>query len=129
MHRPPTRKQAHAWLSPIRKALQEILTGEVDTYRGHVITEIKWAGNEVARVDHAINGFVSMMARANPEHDLSALKNVSRKLEYGIMLTEGEVYKALGSLISCEDIIIKIPREKLLDWARTEQISIAMQGV
>ena len=55
--KPPTRKQARAWLAPIRKALTEMLSGEVDSHRGYAITRIHHADNDFARIDHAINGF------------------------------------------------------------------------
>ena len=51
-NKPPTRAQAKAWLAPIRKAFSEMLTGEVDAYRGYAITRIHHADNDFARIDH-----------------------------------------------------------------------------
>ena len=131
MLKPPTRKQARAWLSPITKALNELKTGEVDCVRGYPITQIRWAGNEIARVDHAINGFVSLLDRINTQLDTKHLASLANKLTNGIMLTQKEIDWALLVVRSAEDYIIKVPRNRLIDFARTEMIyqEITQQGL
>lgn len=62
-HKPPTRKQAKAWLAPIRRAMAELKSGEVDAHRGYVITRLNPSDTDFARIDHCINGFTAMMDR------------------------------------------------------------------
>ena len=50
-NKPPSRKQMQAWLDPIRKAMAEIRTGEIDAYRGYPITRIHHAFALIRRVE------------------------------------------------------------------------------
>lgn len=125
--KPPTRKQAKAWLAPIRKAFNEMLTGEVDSYRGYAITRIHHADNDFARVDHAINGFLALIERLLPDFDISAIKRVSNKLENGILLEAKEVHECLALLAQCEDLLIKFRRADLVDAANTEMTRIEFE--
>lgn len=128
MHRPPTRKQAKAWISPLHRALSSLLKGEVDTVEDNPVFEIKWAGNPVARIDHSLNGFVAIMRRMNPEAPVSSIEGLAEKLTQGSLLTEEEVYAALNELNQAETEIIKHSRKQLMDWVQTEQISCALQA-
>jgi len=125
--RPPTRKQAEAWLAPIRRAFNEMLTGELDVHRGYAITRIHWADEDFARVDHCINGFVAMLTRLAPAFDVSQMTKVSKKLENGVLLECSEVEACFATLAACEDLLITFPREALIDAAKVEQISIEME--
>lgn len=118
--KPPTRKQAQALLSPIRKALIEIKSGEVDSHRGYAITRLHHADNDFARVDFCINGFTAMLDRLAPDFDTRPLKVVSRKLANGVLLTVPEID-------ACESLLITFSRQQLKDAALTEQINIEME--
>ena len=125
-NKPPTRAQAKAWLAPIRKAFSEMLTGEVDAYRGYAITRIHHADNDFARIDHAANGFTALIERLMPDFDISAIKRVSKKLENGILLEAAEVHECLAMLKQCENRLIKFRRADLVDAANTEMVNIEM---
>jgi hypothetical protein len=125
--KPPTRKQAKAWLEPIRKAFREIQTGEVDSHRGYAITRIHWADEYFARVDHCINGFVALIKRLMPEFDVAALDRVSRKLTNGVLLTHEEVEACFAAINRCEDRLIEFKRSQLMDAALTEQVNIELE--
>lgn len=125
--KPPTRKQANAWLAPIRKAFNEMKSGEVDSYRGYAITRIHHADNDFARVDHAINGFVALIERLLPDFDISAIKRVSKKLENGVLLFPAEVHECLAILARCEDKLIRFRRFELIDAANTEMVVIELE--
>jgi hypothetical protein len=127
--KPPTRKQAKAWLEPIRKAFREIQTGEVDSHRGYAITRIHWADEDFARVDHCINGFVALINRLMPDFEVGALDRVSRKLTNGILLTHKEVEACFATINRCEDRIIGFTRDRLVDAARTEQVNIELERI
>lgn len=124
--RPPTRAQARAWLAPIRKALTEILSGEVDSHRGYAITRIHHADNDFARIDHAANGFVALIERLMPAFDVSPIKRISKKLENGILLEAKEVHACLETLKRCENDLLKFSRADLVDAANTEMVKIEM---
>lgn len=125
--KPPTRKQAQAWLAPIRKAFVEMLSGEVDSYRGYAITRIHHADNDFARIDHAINGFVALIERLMPDVDIGSIRKVSKKLENGVLLEAAEVHDCLALLKRCEDRLIKFRRCDLTDAANTEMVRIEIE--
>lgn len=125
--KPPTRKQARAWLAPIRKAMTEMLSGEVDSHRGYAITRIHHADNDFARIDHAANGFCALIERLMPDFDISAIKRLSKKLEAGILLEAKEVHECLALLKHCEDVLIKFRRFELVEAANVEMINIELE--
>lgn len=125
--KPPTRKQAQAWLAPIRRALLDLRTGEIDAYRGYAITRIHWADDDFARVDHAINGFVALIERLMPDLDLGPLRRVSKKLESGVLLTLAEVNSCLALLEPVENRLMSFRRCDLVDAANTEMVSIELE--
>lgn len=125
--KPPTRKQARAWLAPIRKAFNEIRTGEVDSFRGYAITRIHHADNDFARVDHAINGFLALFDRLAPDFDTSAMRKVSKKLEHGVLIEFHEVDACFATLNACEDLLITFKRADLIDASQTEMIGIELE--
>ena len=125
--KPPTRKQVQAWLAPIRKALSEIRTGEVDAYRGYAITRIHHADNDFARVDHAINGFVALMDRLLKDIDAICMKKVSAKLGAGILLELQEVEACIALLKTVEDKLMSFTRAQLVDAANIEMINIELE--
>lgn len=126
--KPPTRKQARAWLAPIRNAFREIRTGEVDTVRGYAVTTITWDRDDTpARVDHCINGFAAMLERLAPEFDIGPMRKVSKKLENGILLTVEDVDACFALLNACEDLLLTFSRQQLKGAALTEQINIEME--
>lgn len=125
-NKPPTRKQARAWLDPIRNAFNEIKSGEVDSYRGYAITRIHWTDEDFARVDFCINGFTAMLDRLVPEFDSGPMKRVSRKLSNGVLLTHDEVEACFVVLNRCEDMLIKHKRADLIAASVSEQINIEL---
>ena len=126
-NKPPTRKQARAWLDPIRKAFNEIKTGEVDSHRGYAITRIHHADNDFSRIDHAINGFVALIERLMPDFDVATIKRVSKKLENGVLIEPIEVQQSLALLKHCEDRLIKFTRQALSEAANIEMINIEFE--
>ena len=126
-HKPPTRKQMQAWLAPIRKALAEIRTGEVDAYRGYPITRIHHADNDFARVDHALNGFLALITRLMPDYSVTPLQRLSKKLENGVLLSLEEVTECGVLLNAIEDKLLIFTRAQLKDAADLEMICIELE--
>lgn len=126
-NKPPTRKQARAWLAPIRKALVEMRSGEVDAVRGYAITRIHHHDNDFARVDHAINGFSGLITRLMPDLDLTPITRLSKKLEAGILLEIHELDAAHRLLDTVEDRLITFTRSALTAAANTEMTVIELE--
>ena len=125
--KPPTRSQAQAWLAPIRKAFNEMRTGEVDSVRGYAITRIHWKDEDYARVDHCINGFLALFARLAPGFDTSAMRKVSKKLEHGVLIEYHEVDACFVTLNACEDLLLTFKRADLIEASQVEMINIEME--
>lgn len=121
--KPPTRKQAKTWLAPIRDAIAEMRTGEVDAIRGYAVTRLH-TGDDYARIDYCINGFVALIERLMPHVDLFALEALSVRLEKGIPLTLKLLDSCAAILKVVEDNLITIARRDLIDAANLEQIII-----
>jgi hypothetical protein len=121
--KPPSRKQAKTWLSPIRDAIAEMRTGEVDAIRGYAVTRLH-TGDDYARVDWCINGFIALIERLMPDVDLSALEMLSKRLDNGIPLTLELLDSCAAVLNTVETRLIHIPRQVLLDAALAEQVVI-----
>lgn len=126
-HKPPTRAQARAWLAPIRKALAEMRSGEVDAVRGYAITRIHHRDHDFARIDHAINGFVGLITRLMPDLDLTPMTRLSKKLEAGILLELHELDAAQRLLQIVEDRLITFTRSALTAAANTEMTVIELE--
>lgn len=124
--KPPTRKQAQAWLAPIRAALAEIRTGSVDAIRGYPVTRLH-TGDDYARTDWAINGFVALIDRLMPDLDTATLRRLAKKLELGTPLHLADVDACTGLLHQVETRLIKLPRQTLIDAALVEQINIELE--
>ena len=124
---PPTRKQAQAWLAPIRRALNQMRQGEIDSHRGYAITRLHHADNDFARVDHCINGFVALIDRLMPALDTGPLKRVSKKLETGVLLAAAELDDCFALLNTVENRLLTYTRSQLKDAALTEQINIEFE--
>lgn len=116
-----------AWLDPIRNALAEIRTGEVDSYRGYPITRIHHADNDFARVDFAVNGFMALISRLMPEYDLSPMRRLSKKLENGVLLNLAEVNECGALLNEIELRLLKFTRAELKDAADIEMTRIEIE--
>ena len=118
------RKRIKAWLDPIRKAVKQLRTGEIDAYRGYAVTRIPHIDNDLARVDFVINGFTGMLDRVAPTIGTPHLKSVSKKLATGVMLMPHEVEACFVELNACEDLLCKLSPATLKDAAHTEMIAI-----
>lgn len=124
--KPPTRMQARQWLKPIRDAFAQMRTGEVDSIRGYAVTRLH-TGDDYARIDFCINGFVGMIERVMPDLCIEPMKSVSRKLEAGVPLVIQDLETCAAILNECEDRLITITRQALIDASVTEQINIEIE--
>ena len=124
--RPPSRAKAKAWLEPIRSALTEIKGGEVECDEDGVpVPRIRWAGEEPARIEYCLNGFVGMIGRVCPEADISPMRILADKLGDDVPLTGEEVDACFVLLNRVEDALLTFTVEQLKDFAAIEQTRIA----
>ena len=126
-HRPATKKQIESWLAPITRALSELRTGYVDTYRGYAVTRIKPNDPDFARIDWCINGFLALLDRLQPEIDLSPMRRVSSKLTHGVLLQPEEIDACLALLKPIAEGLRHFTRAQLKDAANTEMVRIEFE--
>ncbi len=126
--KPPTRKQAQSWLSPIRNALTELRSGNVDAIRGYPVTRLH-TGDDYARIDWCINGFVALIDRLMPALDTGPLRRLAKKLELGTPLRMEDIDACAGLLHAVEGGLLKLPRQTLIDAALIEQINVELERI
>ena len=122
-----TRRQAQAWLRPIRKALREISeTGEVQTVQGYAVTRLH-TGDDYARVDYCLAGFRALMQRLWPEMDCSALSKIEKRLAAGVMLEQGDLVACFALLNETERRMMKRTVAEVKSAVMAEQIVIELE--
>lgn len=120
-----TRRQARAWLDPMRRCFAQIQSGEVDSIRGYPVTRMG-SLDTYERVDWCICGFKSLIARLCPEINVQPLENVEKKLAAGVPLFADEVTAAMGTIKRCENALIRHSAKAVKDAVLTEQINIEL---
>ena len=120
-----TRRQVTGWLLPIRAALKEMLSGEVDSIKGYAVTRLH-NGDEYERVDYCLAGFSGVLCRIFPEIDLSPLTRLQKRLAAGAPVTEKEIHAALAFLKSIETPMIKQDWHHIKSCLTTEMLSIEL---
>ena len=123
-----TRRQVDGWFLPIRRALNEMLTGEVDAIRGYAVTRLH-NGDEYERVDWCMAGFVGVLSRIFPAIDLSPMTKLQRMLAAGTPIHAEDVHKALALLKSLETPLIKEDWHRVKSCLTTEMIAIELQDL
>ena len=123
-----TRRQVDGWFLPIRRALNEMLTGEVDAIRGYAVTRLH-NGDEYERVDYCLAGFVGVLSRIFPDIDLSPMTKLQRLLASGTPIHAADVHKALALLKSLETPLVKEDWHRIKACLTTEMIAIELQDI
>lgn len=124
--RPPHRARLKRWLEPIRKAFAEMRTGEMLAVKGYPVTSLH-TGDDLARIDHCINGFVALINRLFPDFSTAALTSMAKKLELGILLEERDIDACDDLIDEIEERMIKLKLGQLIDAALTEQIALSFE--
>lgn len=123
-----TRREAQAWLHPIRAAFAQMLAGEADAIRGFAVTRLH-SGDDYARTDQCIAGFRCLLRRLMPDLDASPLLQVEIKLRRRQMLQPEELLACIPLFKTAEDRLIKCIKADVLAAAQTEQIAIEMEAM
>ena len=96
-----TRRQARAWLAPMRAALRAMRAGEVDAVRGYPVTRMNLRDDYV-RIDFCIAGFRGLIERLEIAVDLTPLATIEKRLAAGVLFTVASIDHALASLRQVE---------------------------
>ena len=124
-----TRRQAQAWLLPMRQCFRQILnTGETDAIRGYAVTKLH-ASDDYARIDYCCAGFRGLMDRLCPHIDSDPLRRIEQRFATGAPLTDGLLTDALRMLRLVEDDLIRHSVAEVKDAVLTEQILIEMDEI
>ena len=121
-----TRRQARAWLLPMRKCLRQIrATGEADSIRGYAVTRLH-ASDDYARIDYCAAGFRALMERICPHIDTAPLLRIEQRLAAGVPLEVEHIDASLRMLMAVENNLIKHSVEEVKEAVMIEQILIEM---
>lgn len=127
-NKPLERRRVQSFMSPITRAFNQMMTGEVDAdaTTDQAITRLAHK-DEWEAIDACINGFVAAMERLLPDVDMDILRWVSSDLRKGRLMKEKKVVAAKRKLKEIEDRMIKCTWQQVLDATQTTQIEIAME--
>lgn len=120
-----TRRQAQAWLAPMRRCFADMKSGECDSIRGYAVTRMDH-NDDYARIDWCIAGFRALLDRLCPEIDSAPLSRVEKKLAAGTPLTVAEIDAALAILKTCETALLRHSVAAVKSAVLTEQIVIEL---
>ena len=122
-----TRRQARAWLSPMRRAFHAMRAGEIDAVRGYPVTRLH-EQDDYVRIDYAIAGFRGIIERLQIPVDLDPLFAIEKRLAAGVLLDVRGIDEALALLHTVEDELIRFSREEVKHAVLTEQVAIEFEA-
>ena len=122
-----TRRQAQAFLAPMRRAINEMRSGEVDAVQGYAITRLPTHG--YARLDHCLAGTSAFLERLAPQIDCTPLTRIEKKLAHGTPLTMAELSACQAVLRQIEDALVRMDRRAVQDALVTTQIAIEVEAL
>lgn len=122
-----TRRQACAWLAPMRKCFVEMQAGFSPAARGYPVTRLNERDNWV-RTDYCIAGFAGLIHRLFPDLDLSPLERVRKRLAAGVLVSQADLQECLRLLGQTENRLITVTVPALRSAVRTEEIAIELEA-
>ena len=123
-----TRRQAQAWLAPMRKCINDMRSGFSDAARGYAVTRLH-EGDDYVRVDYCIAGFQALIGRLFPNQSVQHMETIRKRLASGVLVSQATLEGALRELREVEDLLITVSRLDLQSAVLTEQISIEMGAI
>lgn len=123
-----TRRQARAWLAPMRAALRQMRAGEVDAVRGYPVTRMN-PRDDYVRIDFCIAGFRGLIERLQIRVDLAPLAAIEKRLAAGILLDVRGIDHALAMLHTVEDALIGFSKAEVKHAVLTEQVNIELEAL
>ena len=131
LQRRPHIIQVHRTFAPIYELLRELRNGEAQTVQGRLVMR-DW-GSDLIEVAPALDGWVCCSQRIvegeSLKIDLRPLQRLQRHIANGVMLTLEMIDAAESVTEACERAYTQIPRERLIDYSRTEMIAIELDSL
>lgn len=122
-----TRRQARAWLDPMRRTFREMAaTGAVDSVKGYAVTRLH-DRDDYVRIDFATAGFRALMSRLWPALECAALHRIEKRLAAGLMIEREDLTAALVLLNDVERRLMKKTVREVKDAVLAEQIVIELE--
>lgn len=123
-----TRRQARAWLLPMRDCLRSIrTTGNADTIGGYAVV-IDERDGTATRIDYCIAGFVGLIDRICPTINTAPLTAVMDTLADRQPITIDALDAALRTLSLVEDAMILLSVDEVQSARLTEEIQIELDS-
>lgn len=123
-----TRRKVEAWLLPMRQALREMRSGEVDSVRGYPVTRLH-NRDDYVRLDWCLCGFRCLVERLFPDVDTACLWKLETHLANGVPLEVADIDAALSLLNSLEKPLMRMSAESVSDAVMTEQVRNEMESL
>lgn len=120
-----TPDEAIEWLAPVRRALMDLRSGEIESIRGYPVTRID-ENDPWERIDWCIAGFRCMIARVFPLLSMAPLLLVEKRLADGVILEEHHIDECLKLLQTIEVLLPGVPYRVLKEAKTTEEIDIEL---
>lgn len=117
-----------AWLLPMRQALREMRSGEVDSVRGYPVTRLH-NRDDYVRLDWCLCGFRCLVERLFPDVDTACLWKLETHLANGVPLEVADIDAALSLLNSLEKPLMRMSAESVSDAVMTEQVRNEMESL
>jgi len=123
-----TRRQAQAFLAPMRRAIAEMRSGEADSIQGYAVTRLPTHA-AYARLDYCLAGTRAFMERLAPHIDYAPLERLEKKLAHGTPLTMAELDACTAVLRRVEDALTGADRRTVQSVLLTTQIGIELEAL
>lgn len=122
-----TRRQAQSFLAPMRRAIAEMRSGEVDAIQGYAVTRLP-SHAAYARMDYCLSGTRAFMERLAPHIDYSPMERMEKKLAHGTPLTMTDIDACSAVLRQVEDALTGMDRRAVQSVLLTTQIEIELEA-
>ncbi|MFA7290923.1 MAG: hypothetical protein WC023_01620 [Rhodocyclaceae bacterium] len=123
-----SRRKVEAWLRPMRQALREMRSGEVDSIKGYAVTRLH-NRDDYVRLDFCLAGFRCLINRLFPAVDTAPLLKLETRLANGVPMTVEDIDAALALLKSLEKPLMLMSAEAVSSAVMAEQVRNEMESL
>lgn len=116
-----SRRKVEAWLAPMRQALREMRSGEVDCIKGYAVTRLH-NRDDYVRLDHCLAGFRCLINRLFPATDTACLLKLETRLANGVPIEVADIDAALALRTALEKPLMRMSSAAVSEAVITEQV-------
>lgn len=127
MTRKVTRRQAQAWLAPMRQCFHGMRSGYAAAARGYAVTRLH-EQDDYVRTDYCIAGFRALIVRLFPDIPTPHMERVQKRLAAGVLINPQDLDGCLRECKQAEDRLITVTVQALQSAVLTEQINIELEA-